>query len=444
MLRTPVSIVILCLTVVTAYAAEDKPAEPEPDPQLGRQVSRLINQLNDDKAAERDAAEKKLLELAGGTASEADRLLRTIPRDTEQMPLAVRERLGRIRKQIEDRAAKAATAATTVTLSAKEMPLTDIIAAIKMQTGNQFIDNREQQGEQPGAAVPRISVELKNEPFWPAVDQVLDQAKLGVYSYGGKDALAIVPRDPADGPRLANASYQGPFRLEITEVTGERSLRKPKQTSLKLQLEIAWEPRLRPIALSQPAADLKATTDKDSELAVAQPKATLDVEVPNGTQAAEITLPFTLPQRDVKKIKSLRGKLHALVPGRQVKFRFDDLSKVAGKSQRVGGVQVTVDDVRKNNEIWEVHMRFALDEDNDALQSHRNWVFQNVSYMVDKDGKTIDNAGLETTRQTKNEVGNAYLFDLPGGIEGVSWVYETPAAIIDLPVEYELKDIELP
>ena len=89
-------------------------------------------------------------------------------------------------------------------------------------------------------------------------------------------------------------------------------------------------------------------------------------------------------------------------------------------------------------------MRFALDEDNGALQSHRDWVFQNLSYLLDKDGKQIDNAGLETTRQTKNEVGVAYVFDVPDGIEGLSWIYETPAAIVDLPVEYEIKDIELP
>ena len=103
-----------------------------------------------------------------------------------------------------------------------------------------------------------------------------------------------------------------------------------------------------------------------------------------------------------------------------------------------------VDDVRKNNEIWEVHMRLKLDEDNHALESHRTWAFQNISYMEDKDGEKIDNAGLETTKQTPNEVGVAYMFELPEGVDGVSWVYETPAAIVELPVEYELKNIELP
>jgi hypothetical protein len=323
------------------------------------------------------------------------------------------------------------------------MPLKEVIAAIETQTGNKFIDNREQDGNPANTKEVRIDIDLKDEPFWPAVDQVLDQAKVGIYSYGGNDALSIVSRDPADGARRARAAYKGPFRIDITEVQAERSLRQPKQTSLKLQLEIAWEPRLRPIAISQPVADLQAATDNGGNLKVAQPKANLDVEVPNGTQAAEISLPFELPSRDMKRITALKGKLHALVPGRQVKFRFNDLAKAVGKSQRIGGVQVTVDDVRKNNEVWEVHMRFSLDEDNGALQSHRAWVFQNLSYLVDKDGKQIDNGGLETTRQTQNEVGVAYVFDVPT-LDGMTWVYETPAAIVDLPIEYEIKDIELP
>ena len=228
------------------------------------------------------------------------------------------------------------------------------------------------------------------------------------------------------------------------EVQTQRNLRQPQRQTLKLQLEVAWEPRLRPIAISQPVADITATTDSGQALTVSQPDAVLDVEVPAGTQAAEIVLPFALPPREAKRITTLRGKLRALVPGRQVKFQFDDLANAAGKSERRGGVQVTLDNVRKNNAIWELHMRLALDEGNEALQSHRGWAFQNLSYLVDKNGEQIDNAGFETTRQTANEVGVAYLFDLPEGIEGLSWVYETPAAIVELPVEYEIKDIELP
>ncbi|HVT29235.1 MAG TPA: hypothetical protein VHE81_14560 [Lacipirellulaceae bacterium] len=439
--KKTLAVVLLCLAAIAA-AADDKPAQPQADAQLVRQINSLVRQLNDDRASERDVAERKLTELAGTSGSQVDRFLRALPKETEEMPVAVRDRLARIRNLVENRAAKAATAATTITLDAKQMPLSDIIAAIEKQTGNRFVDNREQQGNK--ASDVRININLKSERFWPALDQILDQAKLGIYSYGGKDALSLVSRDPAEGPRAGRADYVGPFRLEITDVQADRSLRQSRQSSLKLQLEVAWEPRLRPIAITQPAADLKAATDDGGQLAVAQPDANLDVEVPNGTQAAEIAIPFKLPPRAVKQITVLHGKLYALVPGRQVKFRFDDLAHAAGKSQRQGGVQVTVDDVRKNNAVWEVHMRLTLDEPNDALQSHRAWVFQNLSYMVDKNGKTIENAGLETTRQTQNEVGNAYMFDLPNGIDGMTWVYKTPAAIVSLPVEYEVKNIELP
>jgi hypothetical protein len=228
------------------------------------------------------------------------------------------------------------------------------------------------------------------------------------------------------------------------QIQGQRNLRQAQGATLQLQLEVAWEPRLRPIAISQPVDELEATTDTGSQLSVSQPDAELDVEVPDGTQAAELVLPFDLPPRQATKITSLRGKLMALVPGRQVKFQFGDLANAAGKSDRRGGVLVTLDDVRRNNVIWEVHMRLSLDEGNPALESHRDWVAQNKSYLVDKDGQTIDNAGIEVTRQTRNEVGVAYLFDLPDGVEGLSWVYETPAAIVELPVEYEIKDIELP
>src|SRR3954454_22752553 len=167
------SLPVLALLFLTmAVRAEDKSAKTEADPQLVRQISRSISQLNDDRAAERDAAGKKLLDLAGTSTADADRFVQALPTGVEQMPVAVRERLVHIRQQVEERAAKAATAATKITLAAKGMPLMEVIAAIEKQTGNRFIDNREQQGEQVGAKDARIDIEFKDERFWPAIDQI--------------------------------------------------------------------------------------------------------------------------------------------------------------------------------------------------------------------------------------------------------------------------------
>jgi hypothetical protein len=61
-----------------------------------------------------------------------------------------------------------------------------------------------------------------------------------------------------------------------------------------------------------------------------------------------------------------------------------------------------------------------------------------------KDLAEIDNVGFETTKQTDREVGIAYFYELPGGIEEYRWVYRTPADIAAVPLEYELKSLPLP
>jgi hypothetical protein len=92
-------------------------------------------------------------------------------------------------------------------------------------------------------------------------------------------------------------------------------------------------------------------------------------------------------------------------------------------------------------------MRVQFDETAGALESHRGWVLQNVSYLVGADGERIEHVGFETTHQSEVEIGMAYLFELPevqDSLAGIAWEYKSPAAIMQLPIEYELTDIRLP
>ena len=46
--------------------------------------------------------------------------------------------------------------------------------------------------------------------------------------------------------------------------------------------------------------------------------------------------------------------------------------------------------------------------------------------------------------QRQDEVGVAFLFDRPEGLEGCRFVYRSPVVIVALPVEYQLTEIPLP
>ena len=412
------------------------------EPELQRSIDRLVRQLNDDRAKVRDDAENALMELAGSRAKEQEEFLELLPRPNDQMPPAVHDQLTTIRKRVEELAASANTAATSITLLAVKKPVSEVIATIEEQTGNRLVDYRNQFGQAP-VDLP-LSFDFQEKPFWPAVDQILDLAGLDIYNFAGEDALALVARDEGRRPRTGQAVYSGPFRIEVTRIQAQRNPRQPVQDGLKIGLEVAWEPRFRPIVITQSLAEIVAVGDKNQPILSLSETPVLSVEVPAGNQATEFVLPFKLPPRTIQQIVTLRGTLQALVPGRQVSFHFDNLATASKETQSQGGVRVTLDAVRKQNEIWEVHMRLGLEEDHQAFESHRGWAYQNVTYLLDKKGELIESAGLETTSQSPSEIGIVYLFDISDGIENATWVYETPAAIVLLPVEYQLKNIKLP
>ncbi|RIK69904.1 MAG: hypothetical protein DCC67_21025, partial [Planctomycetota bacterium] len=367
---------------------------------LSQVVASLVEQLNADEAADRDAAEKQLIQQAtSGAVEQGEALLAALPKPNDRMPQEVQVRLARIEREIRQRLASRSTEGTRVTLDVTDAPLAEVIATLQQQTGNRLVDNREQFGQEP--APKKVTVKAANEPFWSALDKVLVLSRTG------------------------RAVYSGAFRIEATSVTAQRGLRSPDESSLRLELEIAWEPRLRPIALTQAAADLKATVDDGRNVPATSPDAVFDVEVEPGTHAAEVTLPLQLPGRDSQRLQSVEGTLTALVPGRIVELTFDKLAEAREVSQQTGGVSVTLDRVVQNQALWEVHMRIRIDSMAGGIESHRGWVFQNVSFLRDDAGEQLDHAGYETTLQTEKEAGFAYFFELPEGrgIGDYQWVY---------------------
>lgn len=434
---------------------DNNQATPEDEEaKLKRTVDRLIDQLLADRSAERAAAREELLKKAGPTEASGQAVLMAMPLPSESMPPPLRRQVAEIRKTIETRIARQLIEATKVTLEVTDAPLSELLAELEKQTGNRVIDYREQFGQEQ--AKSPVTLNLKEQPFWAAVDQLLDQTNLGLYGYAGEDALAIVKPDESEAVRFGRASYAGPFRFEVTEVIATRSLRTPDKQSLAAMLEVAWEPRLKPIAISHPLSSVVAKSESGTRLSLTRPEEEIDIEIQPGNQTTSLRLPFLLPTRETKVIASLAGQLEVLTPGRSAEFRFAELDQVnKPRPQAQGGVTVTLEKVRKSGAIWELHMSLKLDDAQDALASHRGWVFQNKTFLLpaskseNETPTPIDHAGFETTRQSSDEIGIAYLFDLPAeeypdGMANLTWVYETPAAIVRFPVKYELKDIPLP
>jgi hypothetical protein len=158
----------------------------------------------------------------------------------------------------------------------------------------------------------------------------------------------------------------------------------------------------------------------------------------------DVIVPLELPNRSVAKIRRLKGRLFALIPGREETFEFDGLANARNVSQRRGGMEVTLERVRQNGAVYEFRIRLRLLKAGDQFQSHLDWVSNNEVFLVKAQGEKIDNPNFERYLEREREVGFGYLFPVSGDLTEYRLVYRSPASILTVPVEYELKDIPLP
>lgn len=399
------------------------------------QVKRMVRQLEATSAADRDAAEKSLRELG-------PEVLGHLPAINDRTGGELKQRLLRIREHLEAIQVTKAADATRVTLMGK-MTLSEAFAAIEEQTGNSIVDYRARFNQVSNDT--EVELELEDVPFWEAFDQLLDEGGLTVNNFVGEARkLAVIAAGETALPRYRRGVYSGLFRIEPTALVAEKNLLDPNGDVLRMQLEIIWEPRVVPVLLRQDLEDIEITADNGDTLSLGQ-TGSLELPIDPGVANKEIRLPLDLPDRGVQEIESLKGRFTALIPGGTVAFTFKNLEKARNAQQRKGGLTVKLDQVRKNGGVYQISVRLRLDQASESLQSHLDWVENNVAKLIAPDGKEADPPGLEQYLQRENEVGYSYQFVIDGDdLKGWTFVYETPAGIAELPVEYELKNIPLP
>jgi hypothetical protein len=409
-------------------------AAAAPSAELTAKVKALIRQLDSDQQAKREAAEKELISLG-------EDVLPLLPPITRSTPAEVKNRLGRVRKSLMDLAIAATTKPKFVTLSG-EMLLSEALAELHKQTGNRVADSREEDKSDP-----KITLKLDKAPFWEALDTILDAAQLTLYNYDAEQGeLSYIARDSNALPRVGRGTYSGIFRLEPTRIEIDADLRNPASKSLRLTVDAAWEPRVRPVVVMLPVGDFKATDEAGNAVEVDSGDGDLEFPVEGAGAGVELVIPFKIPARSVKQIASIKGKLTAVLLGREESFEFPNPESKKGAEEERGGVTVILDQCRKVDELLEARMRVKFDKASNALESHRGWIYNNPCYLENAMGEKVEQAAIEATLLDENEVGITYRFDLGDEANAAKYklVYKTPAAIIEVPVQFELKAIDLP
>ena len=209
---------------------------------------------------------------------------------------------------------------------------------------------------------------------------------------------------------------------------------------------------MQPLAILQPLAEVSAVGETGEAIAVASDDAEPEAMIREGMSTAELEIPLALPKRSTEKIRvAQRQAPGAGARDRSRIFAFTRLPVAERNAppkrveQRKAGATVTLDQVRKNNDVWEVSLRVKFESPSTALESHRGWILDNEAYFRGRRpsgaSSRADSSRRGKPRTKSASITSSISTESPDKLE---FVYRTPITILEMPVDYEFHDLPLP
>ncbi len=361
-----------------------------------------------------------------------------------------KQRLEKIRATLKDMEPDITTTATKVTIQAKGIRLSEALQQLQKQSGNAITDLRDQLGAD--VTNPAIDLDIKDKGFFEALDTITRLAEVTTTYATGDGTIGIMagasmeaqPGMPAPKKAEPMVQYIGPFRIELKQLSLNRDLATGTTTG-NIQLEAAWEPRLRPMLLKLDYENLKIVDDQKKPVPPQVTDESAEVVVRPENPVSEINLNIAAPERAAKKLASLKVKAELTLPAGIKTFKFPSLAQKDVTSKQ-GDVSLTLEDTEVDEQVWKVNVTLAYPGEGPAFESYRQGLFNNRLWLQRADGSRFEhNGGFSNTASDGGKLGFEYLFvDAPGKPADYQLVYETPSKVITVPLEFEFKDIPLP
>jgi len=403
------------------------------------QVNDLLEQLRGDDIEQRDAAEAAIGELSPDALDFID-----VPSGDATTDYI--ERLLRARKRLEKKAIALTMKPSVVNLESG-VTIDQALESIFAQTGNRIALDEDMD---PATGQIKLTEEIKEGSFWDAFNALLTAGNLEVNPYGGgvgkvmlRPAALVAPANATDQTEALTvpSATAGMLHIEVRRVSATRSARNRALCFTTLELLTRWEPRVTPISIELETSKLEIIDDQDNQVPLGKANkvsSVIQAEIP------EVSFPVNMPlvSREIKQLKKIKGKLHAILPGRLETFTFRSLGDLEdGVEQTKSGATVTWYGYDKDEDLFSITVELSFDEESNNIDSHLGWAYDNVVEMVSGDQR-FEPVASETVMQRGQRMKVRYLFEQDP--DSCDLVYKTPAAIVKVALDFELNDVLLP
>ncbi len=403
--------------------------------ELINDIARFQAELKSEKAADRDAAQKALMEIGEFVLDH----LEMPDRDDES---DYRRRVTEVRTSLEKIAVERATKPSNIQLDSNEIKVADLLKAFKEQTENDVILSDE---VLLATAEMSVNFESKEMQFWDAMSEFMEKAKLRIDPYAGKGgqlALVEIGDNSAGVATSEYVDYSEVLRFEVTRVDASINFLNPNQSFSSMNFVVRWEPRIKPIAIDFLTNEFEIKDEYDQEYK-ATGSGNYTAIVSAGLPNVDFTVGTPSFDRQIERLKEVKGKVRAVLPGRTETFKFKNIGGVEeGKAITKAGATVTYFGARKNEDIWELNLQLSFDEDNNALESHQSWAYNNEVYLLDENGEKEQPISENISQPSDNTLVITYIFISEPKEQDL--YYRTPASIVKVLIPFAITGIPLP
>ncbi len=436
---------VLGVVLIIGPLAPWSPAQEGPSEALRDRVGKLVETLQTGKTEARETAEKALIELGGRALS----LLPTEP--AKGADDDARTRLERVRSTLETQEEERSLKASRVTIEGEGIRLTDALRQLQLQSGNRVSDLREVYGAE--ATNPGLDLEIKDQPFFQALDEISRQAGVKTTAFTGDGSIGLMPDAGMGLPDMIGVKppdpmrwvrYDGPFRVALMNIGATKDL-STGMGRANIQMELSWEPRLRPMLLEIKSDKLEIVDDQGRTVLPDVMGESTSVPLRPENPSVEVNLNMEAPERDAIRLKAVKVRGAVTAPAGLRRFRFADL-KAKDDARTQGKISVTLLDSEVEDQVWKIMLSVEMPGEGQVFDSYQQGLFNNRLWLERPDGSRFEhNGGFSSMNLRPGVLGFEYLFvDAPGKLTDYSLVYETPSRVVSVPFLLSFEDLPLP
>jgi len=421
----PRLLLTMAIALLSAVCYADEPStKPTTAPAVSNELSVAMQQLADDEAAVRQAAQDRIV-LMGKDAVPPLKALIESTSDVEQRTGA-EAAVARI-------AELASTGPTLITMKMKNVSPKEVLNELVKQSGVSIKDTF---GENGWGKNKKVSINFDRQPFWAAVKEICSVTGMSIQNRGQGDALYFVNGgNDMTGPTVID----GPFMViaQSINMSSNIQLGQPGNSNKNESIQFLCfaEPKLQITQHPYSIRLTEAVDDTGKSLVASGQEGMYDGYNADPQPIWQSQANLVVPDAAAKKIVLLRGKMRLVAATKTEVIEIPDLLTARNITKSAGGQSLTVKNATANGDDITVNVTIMVPPNGG-----------NIGYTMAQNIRLVDAAGNKLGNPGINGGGNMtkleyqMTFNKRNNEDGES-KFGTPVKLI-LPIATETKPIE--